>query len=476
MFGDVSRIIGSQAATAYGKGSGLDVLVSLLPLFMFLALMALMFTGYPIGFILGGVAILFGAIGIVADVFSFAEFFIFVPRTWIIAENLQIIAVPLFVFMGVMLERSRIAQDLLEALQLLLRRVPGGMALAVTLMGVIFAAVTGVVGASVIMLTLIALPTMLSAWYRPSLALGTIAASSTLGILIPPSILLVFLSELLQISIGPLFAGAIYPGLLLSLLYLLYILTLTIIVPQAAPALPAANDRIPTIQVVRVLLRGILPPAILIAIIMGSVLGGLATITDSAAFGAGGALLLAWLRGNLDRAALRDCLNRSAMTVGMIFVLYIGATSFAYVFRILGGEEVIHLLFESTDLGYWGVLLLVIALIFLMGFFFDVLEIMLIAVPIFGPIVAVLDFGPHIAQEEVVYCFAILVAITLQTSFLTPPMGLSLFYIKGVAPSSVTMGQIYRGIVPFVLLQLTCVGLVLIWPQIVMSLPHTLFD
>jgi len=453
----------------------LDLLIDLLPLAMFLTLMGLVFTGYPIGFILGGVAVLFGGIGMALDVFRFAEFFIFIPRTWVIAENLQIIAVPLFVFMGVMLERSNIARDLLEALQLVLRRVPGGMALAVTTMGVIFAAVTGVVGASVIMLTLIALPPMLKAGYRPSLALGTIASSSTLGILIPPSILLVFLSELLQISIGTLFAGSIYPGLLLSGLYLAYILGFTILVPSAAPPLPAADDRLPWSRIASVLARGILPPVVLIALIMGSVLGGLATITESAAVGAGGALLLAWLRGNLDLASLHDSLRRSAMTVGMIFVLYIGATSFAYVFRVLGGEEVIHHLIDATDLGPWGVLLMVIALIFLMGFFFDVLEILLVAIPIFGPIVAALDFGDHIARADAIYWFAILVSITLQTSFLTPPMGLSLFYIKGVAPSSITMSQIYAGVVPFVLLQLLCVAIVMVFPGLVMDLPHRLF-
>jgi tripartite ATP-independent transporter DctM subunit len=390
--------------------------VDLLPVLMFVSLMALIFTGYPIGFILAGIAVVFGGIGMLFGVFTFAEFFIFVPRTWIVAENLQIIAIPLFVFMGVMLERSNIARDLLEALQLILRRVPGGMALSVTLMGVIFAAVTGVVGASVIMLTLIALPTMLNAGYRPSLALGTIAASSTLGILIPPSILLVFLSEFLQVPIGPLFAAAIYPGLLLSALYLVYILAFTIAVPDAAPPLPASTDKVPLREIARVLIRGIIPPVILIAIILGSILGGVATITESAAFGAGGALLLAMLRGNLGFRELRDCLNRSAMTVGMIFMLYIGATSFAFVFRMLGGEEFVHLLIDAANLGPWGVLFIVIGLIFLMGFFFDVLEILLVVIPIVGPIVVGLDFGDHIPKADVVYWFAILVSITLQTS------------------------------------------------------------
>ncbi len=452
-----------------------DLIIDLLPLFMFVTLMGLVFTSYPIGFALGGTAILFGFIGMALNVFSYPEFFVFVPRVWSIAENLQIIAVPLFVFMGVMLERSRIAQDLLEALQLLLRPVPGGMALAVTLMGVIFAAITGVVGASVIMLTLIALPTMLKAGYRPSLALGTIAASSTLGILIPPSILIVFLSEMMQISFGYLFAAVIWPGLLLSGLYLLYIAGYAFLVKGAAPRLPPPpEDRDPR-AFWGVLARGIIPPAILIFLVMGSVLSGLATITESAAVGAGGALLLAWLRGNLRDGRLRESLRRSAMTVGMIFVLFIGATSFAFVFRILGGDEIVLLLIDAAELDAWGILITVIGLIFLMGFFFDVLEIMLIAIPIFGPIVAPLDFGPHIAQGDVLYWFAVLVAITLQTSFLTPPMGLSLFYIKGVAPASITMRQIYVGIVPFVLLQMLCVAIVMAEPELVTALPHWLF-
>ena len=451
------------------------MLFDLLPLAMFLTLMALIFSGYPIGLVLGGVAIVYGAIGIALDVFVFAEFFTFIPRVWSIAENLQLIAVPLLVFMGVMLERSQLAQDLLEALHLILRAVPGGAALSVTVMGVLFAAITGVVGASVIVLTLIALPTMLKAGYRPSLALGTIAASSTLGILIPPSILLVFLCEMLQISYGYLFAAAIVPGLTLAALYLLYILAVATIDPSAAPRAAPGERRIGGRELLRAFLRGVLPTAVLIALVMGSVLAGIFTITESAAVGAGGAILLAFLRGNLSFATLKESLHRSSMTIGMIAVLFIGATSFAYVFRVLGGDEVFHVLIEAFALGSWGTLVLVIAAIFLMGFFFDVLEILLIAIPIFGPIVAPLDFGPHIAQGDVVYWFAVLVAITLQTSFLTPPMGLSLFYIKGVAPKSVTMQQIYAGIVPFVLLQMTCVAIVMAWPGLVVALPKHLF-
>ena len=442
---------------------------------MFLTLMALMFTGYPIGLVLGGVAIGFGCLGIAFEVFSFAEFFIFVPRVWIIAENLQLIAVPLLIFMGVMLERSQLAKDLLEALHLILRAIPGGTAISVTVMGVLFAAITGVVGASVIVLTLIALPTMLMAGYRPSLALGTIAASSTLGILIPPSILLVFLCELLQISYGYLFAAAIYPGLTLALLYVLYIAVTAAIDPTAAPRIARSDPPLSMAVLWRAFAIGVLPTAILIALVMGSVLGGLFTITESAAVGAGGTILLAWLRGNLNFKTLRESLHRSSMTIGMVAILFIGATSFAYVFRALGGEEIFHSLINAAALDSWGVLLMIIAAIFIMGFFFDVLEILLIAIPIFGPLIAPQDFGSHIAQDLVPYWFAILVAITLQTSFLTPPMGLSLFYIKGVAPAAVTMTQIYVGIIPFVLLQMACVGVVLAWPGLVTALPQQIF-
>ena len=441
---------------------------------MFLTLMALVFTSYPIAFALGGTAVAFGLIGSWLEVFSIVEFYNFAPRIWMVAENLQIIAVPLFVFMGVMLERSQIARDLLEALQLLLRNVPGGMALGVTLMGVIFAAVTGVVGASVIMLTLIALPSMLQAGYRPSLAVGVIASSATLGILIPPSILLVFLAEMLPMSVGFLFAGAIFPGLLLALLYVAYIVLVTTIFPDAGPR--QKNVVVSQRELHRALVRGVGPPAILIALVMGSVLTGFVTITESAAVGAAGALILAFARGGMSFKELRLSLERSTMIVGMIFLLYIGATCFAYVFRVLGGDDLIHLIIEAAQLGSWGLLLFAIILIFAMGFFFDVLEILLIVVPLFGPLIAPLDFGEHVSQPDVVYWFAVLVAVTLQTSFLTPPMGLSLFHIKGVAPPSIAMGDIYRGVAPFVGLQMICVGLLLAWPGIVLYLPHYLFD
>ena len=451
------------------------MIVHLLPILMFVVLMLLVFTSYPIGFVLGGVAVVFGVIGWMSGVFSLIEFYNFAPRVWFIADNFQIIAVPLFVFMGVILERSEIAKELLEALQLILRRVPGGMAMSVTVMATIFAAITGIIGAAVVVMTLIALPPMLKAGYKPTLALGTIAASSTLGILIPPSILLVFLSQLLPMSVGSLFAASLYPGLLLSLLYLAYIGIFTLLVPSAAPKLVTTENPLSGREIIQILVRGILPPVALIAMVMGSILTGFVTITESAAVGAGGAMLLAVIRKKLNLQILRDCLQRSAMMIGMIFFLYIGATCFSYVFRVLGGDEVILAFVNESGLSSWGILIVAILMIFVMGFFFDVLEILLIVVPVFAPLIVPLDFGDHIAQADVIYWFAVLVAITLQTSFLTPPMGLALFYVKGVAPDSITMNQIYIGIIPFVCLQLICVSLVMVLPNIAMWLPHKLF-
>ena len=267
-----------------------------------------------------------------------------------------------------------------------------------------------------------------------------------------------------------------YPGLVLAGLYLIYIATYSVLVPAAVPPLSRTEAPLPLHEVVSIFTRGVLPPVALIAMVMGSILTGFVTITESAAVGAGGALLLAALRGKLSLSALRDSLHRSAMMIGMVFFLFIGATCFSYVFRVLGGDEFILALVNNSGVGSWGILIIAIALIFVMGFFFDVLEILLVIVPVFAPLVAQLDFGGHLAQADVVYWFAILVSITLQTSFLTPPMGLALFYIKGVAPATITMSQIYRGIIPFVILQLLCVGLIMAFPDIAMWLPHRLFD
>lgn len=451
-------------------------LTTVLPILMFVALGGLMFTSYPVAFILAGLALVFGLVGWLAGLFHFIEFYNLVGRIWDPLQNLTLIAVPCFIYMGVMLERSEIARDLLIALQAILRRVPGGLALSITLMSTIIAAITGIVGASVVMMTLIALPTMLRLGYHPTLATGTIAASSTLGILIPPSILLVFMSDMLAISEGVLFAAALFPGLVLSGLYLAYILAASLCVPRLAPPLGRAAEGPGWDELVRLALKGLLPPVVLIAMVLGSIFAGIATITESAAVGALGATFLAWVRGRLSVAILNESLQRSALMIGMIFLLVMGATSFSYVFRVLGGDEVILRLIDVGALGSWSVMVVLMATVFVMGFFFDILEILLIVVPLFAPIVGRLDFAGYLPQEDVIYWFSTLIAVNLQTSFLTPPMGLALFYMKSAAPPEVSMRQIYLGIIPFVLLQLLCVAIVMALPGIAMWLPHALFN
>jgi len=449
---------------------------TVLPILMFVALGGLMFSSYPVAFILAGLAFVFALTGWLLGGFEIIEFYNVIGRIWDPLQNLTLIAVPCFIYMGVMLERSEIAKDLLFALQMLLRRVPGGLALSITLMSTIIAAITGIVGASVVMMTMIALPTMLRLGYHPTLATGTIAASSTLGILIPPSILLVFMSEMLAISEGVLFAAALFPGLVLSGLYLIYIFSVSLCVPRLAPPLDPWAAGPSWAELGRLALKGLLPPMVLIAVVLGSIFAGIATITESAAVGALGATFLAWVRGRLNFAILNESLQRSALMIGMIFLLVMGATAFSYVFRVLGGDEVILRLVDVGTLGSWGVMVVLMATVFVMGFFFDILEILLIVVPVFAPIVERLDFGGYLPQDDVIYWFATLVAVNLQTSFLTPPMGLALFYLKSAAPAEVSMRQIYLGIIPFVGLQILCVAIVMTLPQIAMWLPHALFN
>ncbi len=451
--------------------------VDLLPLVMFASVAVLLFTGYPVAFVLGGVALLFGFIGWGMGVFKPIEFFNLLPRIWGgIAENLVLVAVPLFIFMGTMLERSAVADDLLRALQILLRRVPGGLALAVTLMGTIMAATTGIVGASVVMLTMMALPVMLERRYSHELATGTIAASGTLGILIPPSIMLVIMADLLSLSVGNLFVGAVFPGLLLSGLYLLFIAVFAALRPASAPPLAKSEGPATGAELASLLLRSFLPPTFLILLVLGSIFAGWATPTEAAGVGAAGTLLLAAVNRRLTRAALIDVLERTGLTCAMIFFIFIGATAFSYVFRSLGGDYVIEDLLTSSGLGSWGLLVLLMAVIFVLGFFFDWVEIVLIVLPVFAPIVRALDFGDHVPKTEVVYWFALLMAVNLQTSFLTPPFGFALFYLKGTCPPQVRLGEIYRGIVPFVLLQLIGLGLCIAFPEIALWLPRRMLD
>ena len=448
-----------------------------LPLFMFAALGVLLFSGYPVAFVLGGIGLTFGFVGMYFEVFSFIQFFNIAPRIWGgISENLVLTAIPMFIFMGTMLERSGVASDLLHCLQVLLRRVPGGLALAVTLMGTIMAATTGIIGASVVMITLLALPVMVQRNYNIPLATGTIAASGTLGILIPPSIMLVIMADLLSRSVGNLFVAAVFPGLLLAGFYILFITVLCGFRPRLAPPLPEDVGPGSSAGLAAMVLKSFIPPIFLVFLVLGSILFGWATPTEAAGVGAAGAILLAILNRRLNVATLRDVVERSALTGAMLFGIFLGATCFSYVFRALGGDDIVIGTVEAMGLGSWGLLFVLMGLVFILGFFFDWIEITLIVLPVFSPIIELLDFGDHVAKVEVVYWFAILLAVNLQTSFLTPPFGFALFYMKGVAPPEVRLQQIYRGIVPFVVLQLCGLAMIMAFPDIALWLPRVLLN
>ena len=455
----------------------IDFVTEYLAIIMFAVLAALLFTGFPVGYVLGGVSLIFGLIGYGLDVFSLIEFSNLIPRIWGgAAENLVLVAVPMFIFMGIVLEKSGVAEDLLRCMQILLRRVPGGLAMAVVLMGTIMAASTGIIGASVIMITMLAMPVMIERGYARTLSAGTIAASGTLGILIPPSIMLVIMADLLGISVGTLFYGAMVPGLILSGLYLLYVFLLSRLKPSLAPPLPADQFQLSRGELARMVLKSFVPPAILVTLVLGSIFFGFATPTEAAGVGALGAVILAIANRRLDRQATREVIDSVAKTLGMVFLVFIGATAFSYVFRSLGGDDIVVDALRSLDVGPWGILLILMGIIFLLGFFFDWVEIILILMPVFAPIVKILDFGDHVPSSEVIYWFALLVAVNLQNSFLTPPFGFALFYLKGAAPPSVTIGHIYRGIIPFVMLQVIGLLLIIGFPDLALWLPRLMLE
>ena len=448
-----------------------------LALFLFLALVLALFCGYPVAFVLGGMAIFFGVIGIAFDVFQPLQFFNLLPRIWGgIAANPILVAVPMFIFMGTVLERSGVANDLLHTLQVITRRIPGGLAMSVTLMGTIMAATTGIVGASVVMLTLVALPAMMQRGYQKELAVGTIASAGTLGILIPPSIMLVIMGDLLQVSVGTLFAAAVIPGLLLSVLYLAYIGVLSFYKPELAPPLPADVGPKSAAEFWVMIAKSFVPPSFLIVLVLGSIFGGWATPTEAAGVGAAGALVLAWWKGKLTLKDLSGMIESSALTNALVFFIFFGATLFASVFRALGGDDLVVELLKALGIDTaWEILSFVMILVFVLGFFFDWIEICLIVLPVFAPVLKGLDFGAHIGDGGTVVFltwFIILMSVNLQTSFLTPPFGFTLFYMKGTVPPSITMAHIYRGIIPFVILQVIGLGIAIAFPELALWLPR----
>ncbi len=472
----VAVVISIMVLSAEQQEELLYTVQDFLPIVMFLALAVLLFSGFPVAFILGGIALLFGLIGYFLGSFSIIEFFNFLPRIWgQAAENLVLVAVPAFVFMGIMMERSGIAQDLLYCVQVLLKRVPGALALGVTIMGTILAAMTGIIGASVTMMTALALPTMLKQKYSKELSCGVIAASGTLGILIPPSIMLIIMADLMTVSVGNVFMAALLPGLVLAAFYLVFVVVRCALNPSLAPPLPPHLLHVPRGEMGPLLLKAFVPPVFLIGLIKGGILTGFVTPSEAGALGAFGALVLAIVNRRLGDGVLADVCHTCARTVAMIFFIIISATCFAYVYRSLGGDDVVEFLIHAANLDSWGILFLIMAIVFFLGFFLDWIEITLIVLPVFAPLVVALDFGDHVAKADIVYWFITLIAINLQTSFLTPPFGFALFYLKGIAPKEIKIQHIYRGIVPFVLLQLAALIVVIAYPQAALWLMHAAY-
>jgi len=423
---------------------------------MFVVCLLLLAVGFPVAFTFGGVAVLFGLYAKGLPLFQ-----LLAERIFSIMANVTLMAVPLFIFMGLVLERSGIAEKMLEAMGGLFGRVRGGLAVSTVLVGAVLAASTGVVGASVVAMGLIALPVMLKYRYDKSLACGVICASGTLGQIIPPSIILIILGDVLQISVGDLYQAALIPGLLLVAIYIIYSLGLAFLYPASAPAMPKSQE--PLAVQYGAALTAILPALTLAGIVLGTVLAGVATPTESAAMGAVGAVLLAVVLSNAHRkfkfALLFDAAMETAKISAMVFTILVGATFFSMVFTYTGGDAVIEDLMQALPGGKWGFIVITMLAIFLLGFFIDFVEIAYIFVPMVAPILLKLGIDP--------LWFGILIALNLQTSFLTPPFGFALFYLRGVAPPEVRTLDIYRGVVPFILLQLLVLAAVVAFPGLV---------
>lgn len=440
-----------------------------LPILMVVCLLLGIFTGYPVAFVLGGLAILFAFIGDIPLPFmGMVGSRIYGG----VIENWLYIAIPLFVFMGLMLEKSGVASRLLLTLQRLFGRVRGGLAISVALLGIVMAASTGIVGASVVMLGMLALPVMLKQKYKEEMACGVIAASGTLGILIPPSIMLVLMGSIMQVSVGALFKAALIPGLMLGALYILYLLVTGYLKPDWMPLADKEDISTDTTPLPLALLRDLVGPVFLMVAVLGSIMAGIATPTEAAAIGALGAILLAVVGRKLNYITLRDVCYDTAKSTAMIVFIVIAATAFSLVFKRLGGDYLIMDLVSATGLGPYGLLLAIMLMIFILGFFLEWIEISYVVLPLLLPVIALLDFGMS-AQATLVW-FAILMAINLQTSFLTPPFGYALFYLKGITEGQVKITTIYKSIIPYVLLQLTGLLLCILFPAIVLWLPGLL--
>ncbi len=457
------------------------MIVEWMALLLFLSVIFILLAGFPVAFTLGGTALIFAGIGVMTGQFNDALLSGLPNRVFGIMNNYTLVAVPLFVFMGVTLERARIAEELLETLSSLFGSLRGGLGISVTLVGMLLAASTGIVGATVVTMGLLSLPTMLRRGYSPEISAGTICASGTLGQIIPPSIILVMLGDVMTsayqqaqlqmgvfspktISVGDLFAGALIPGLLLVALYVIYLVAVAIFRPESMPAHQRdANEQVTFGKI----LHALLPPLTLIFAVLGSILAGLATPTEAAGVGAMGALLLALARRQLTLARLQEIMQRTLRISSMVFLILIGASVFSLVFRGYGGDDGVRAILESLPGGVVGAVIVVMLVMFLLGFVLDFIEITFVVVPIVGPVLLAMGLDP--------VWLGIMIAINLQTSFLTPPFGFALFYLRGVAPPEITTPQIYRGVIPFVAIQLFALLLLAVFPELVTWLPNKIY-
>ncbi|MGO2241679.1 MAG: TRAP transporter large permease [Halomonas sp.] len=467
----------------------LATLLEGMPLLLFAAVCVVLMLGYPVALSLAGTALAFAGLGWLLQALGVPVHFearwmgSMPSRIYGIMTNNTLLAVPLFVLMGVLLEKSRVAETLLDAMTMAFGALRGGLGIAVVLVGMLLAASTGIVGATVVTMGLLSLPTMLKRGYSPALATGTICATGTLGQIIPPSIALVLLGDVLNnayqqaqlsmgswspktLSVGDLFVGALVPGLLLVLAYIIYLLTVAWLKPGTAPA----ADREGLMQelghtgsIWPLLLKGLLPPVLLIVAVLGSILGGFATPTEASAVGAFGALLLAAINRRLSFSMLGEVVRSTAQVTSMVFLILIGATLFSLVFRALGGEELVNHMFDSLPGGVVGATIVVMLVIFLLGFILDFIEITFVVVPIVGPVLLAMGVDP--------IWLGIMIAVNLQTSFLTPPFGFALFYLRGVTPQSVPTSAIYRGVVPFIIMQLGILLALALFPGLATWLP-----
>ncbi|MDB2480190.1 TRAP transporter large permease subunit [Porticoccaceae bacterium] len=453
-----------------------------IPFLMFLTVCLVLMAGYPVALSLAGTALIFALVGTAVGLFDMAFLQALPNRLFGTIENTTLIAVPLFIFMGVMLEKSRLSEDLLESMADLFSGFRSGLGISVVIVGALLAASTGIVGATVVTMGLMSLPTMLKRGYSSAQATGVIAATGTLGQIIPPSIALVLLGDTLSsayqqaqlnmgiftpktVSIGDLFVGAIIPGLILVCMYILYVILFSRPALQVEAELPEGQ---PSVDKLSRAMRNLLPPVFLIVAVLGSILTGAATPTEAAGVGAFGATLLAALRGQLSLSRLREVAQSTTEVTSMVFLILIGAAVFSLVFRGFGGEEVVEQFFNNLPGGIVAATLLVMLVIFLLGFILDFIEITFVVVPIVGPVLLAMGLDP--------VWLGVMIAINLQTSFLTPPFGFALFYLRGVAPAAVETSDMYRGVMPFIAMQVALMLMLSIWPQLATWLPELIYN